>query len=457
MQIKTHLILVLSNTIIKTKKIYFNSEVVASKSGKVVVSFDSSDPNDFGNRIVIKQDDGHYAIYGHLSSRSKVVNNVVARGENIGIQGQTGNGGFTDHVHFEVLNGSVATISGCGETGVFGGCYGYSTSSTYKIIPQFDECFFDRGGADENECKEGGVNVGYPAYNQSAGPGYYWTSINSTTPTAFNNFTGDIWSENNTNFRFDVNGSNPANGTKVHLWSSNGSIAQKWGFYTSTQEIKGLNNKCLDGGDPNDANNRWLRINDCNSGNNQKWFIDTIGRIHSVQKSSLCIDSASGNTNGSTLYLYACHHGSNQRWGGNLPMTAVQTFKPIYSASNYSYGMNLFGGGNANQTAVKMWTNSNAWNERFEYNSNSQEIRHESGKCIDAGDINNSNNRWLRIHECHGGNNQKWYADGSGRIHSVANGNLCVDSWSGNYSGSDLIMYGCNTTNDQKWSWNYLN
>jgi Ricin-type beta-trefoil lectin domain len=365
--------------------------------------------------------------------------------------------GSIDHVHFEVLNGSVANLTNCGETTVFAACYSNSTNSKYQIIPQFDECFSARGGADENECKESGVNVGYPAINQSGSTGFYYTSINSNTPTAFNSFTGEVWSSNNSGFKFDVNGSNPANGTKVHLWSSNGSIAQKWGYYNSSQEIKGLNNKCLDGGDPNDDNNRWLRIHDCNGGNNQKWFIDKIGRIHSVQKSSLCIDSQSGNTQGSTLYLYACHNWDNQKWAGNLPMTAVQTFRPIYSASNYGYGMNLYGGGNANQTPVKMWTNSNAWNERFEYNSTSQEIRHESGKCIDAGDVNNSSNRWLRIHDCHGGNNQKWYADNSGRIHSVANGNLCIDSWYGNRSDSDLTAYPCNDSNDQKWSWYYLN
>lgn len=33
---------------------------------------------------------------------------------------------------------------------------------------------------------------------------------------------------------------------------------------------------------------------------------------------------------------------------------------------------------------------------------------------MDAGDINNSSNRWLRFSNCHGQNNQKWLQEGEG-------------------------------------------
>jgi Ricin-type beta-trefoil lectin domain len=282
-------------------------------------------------------------------------------------------------------------------------------------------------------------------------------AVPSEQPTVFNNYNGLIWYDSDWNKVFDVNGANPTNGTPVKLWDRNSGAAQRWGFDSNTREIKGMNNKCLDAGDVNNPNNRWLRINDCHGGSNQKWFRDTINRIHSEAKTSLCVDSPSNNTTGSQLYLYPCHNWNNQKFStDNMSISTVETFQKLSLNYDSRFGFDIYNG-NINNNPIKAHWYWGGWNEKFEYNSTTQEIRNISGKCVDAGDINNSSNRWIRINDCHNGNNQKWYADMWGRIHSVANTNLCVDSWWWNADGSPINMENCGGSPSQAWTWNYLN
>ena len=276
-----------------------------------------------------------------------------------------------------------------------------------------------------------------------------FTSQNQSTQP-YNNYNSQVWPQDNNNFRIEVAGGNTADQSRVKLWTYNGSLAQRWGYDFNTRQIKGLNDKCLDAGDVNNPNNRWLRISTCHNGANQKWFIDNVGRIHTDAKTSLCIDSPQGNAQGSDLYMGECHNGNNQKWTGNLPMNVQETFFPIRLTSNNNYGFDIWGGP-GNGTAIKLGQIWGGNNQQWEYNSTSQQIRSKDGRCVDAGDINNSNNRWIRINSCHNGQSQKFYPDSYSRLHSNANGNLCIDSASGDVNGSMLYMGTCHYGNNQKW------
>ena len=83
---------------------------------------------------------------------------------------------------------------------------------TYKVIPQFDECFRYRGGDwnDEPNCTLNYANQGYPYKTQSMGSGIYWTSIN--TPSGF------LKSLSDNNRLFDIYGGAANNQDKVLLW-----------------------------------------------------------------------------------------------------------------------------------------------------------------------------------------------------------------------------------------------
>jgi Ricin-type beta-trefoil lectin domain len=284
-------------------------------------------------------------------------------------------------------------------------------------------------------------------------------AVPNEQPTTFNRQNGLIWYDSDWNKVFDVNGANPTNGTPVKLWDRNAGAAQRWGFDSNTRQIKGLNNKCLDAGDVNNGSNRWLRINDCHDGSHQKWFRDSIGRLHTEAKTSLCVDSPNNNMTGSQLYLYPCHNWNNQKFStDNMSIRSVETFQKLSLNNDSRYGFDITNGNNSNQTPIKTYWYWGDNRQKFEYNSSTQEIRNINGKCVDAGDINNPNNRWIRINDCsNGGTNQKWYADMWGRIHSVANTNLCAESWQWGNNGSTINMESCSSSGGQAWTWNYLN
>jgi Ricin-type beta-trefoil lectin domain len=87
------------------------------------------------------------------------------------------------------------------------------------------------------------------------------------------------------------------------------------------------------------------------------------------------------------------------------------------------------------------------------YNSDKYTITNPYGKCMDAGDINNPSNRWLRYHTCHGGNNQKWFQANDGRIwsHQRDNANqvMCIE-YTGTGNGNSVNVNPCNGNQSQK-------
>ena len=72
--------------------------VRAIRGGKVIRS---RHYGDWGQYVVIKQDDGYEAIYAHLSARNVTEGQVVADGDKVGLMGNTGNVSGA-HLHLEI-------------------------------------------------------------------------------------------------------------------------------------------------------------------------------------------------------------------------------------------------------------------------------------------------------------------------------------------------------------------
>lgn len=161
-----------------------------------------------------------------------------------------------------------------------------------------------------------------------------------------------------------------------------------------------------------------------------------------------------------SLKMRSCTGSGWQIWTPNglnitvpTPPAPTSNYKLIKSYTNSGYGFNLFGGGDGNQTPVKLWTLSGSNNELFSFEASGEIKNKISGKCIDAGNVNDANNRWLRIEACHGGSNQKFYIGSNNFLHTYANTNLCVDSAILNGQGSTIYMYAtCTNAANQQWS-----
>jgi murein DD-endopeptidase MepM/ murein hydrolase activator NlpD len=251
----------------------FNADVVAARAGTIYLSNSSTGTTTgLGNNFVLLQDDGNYALYAHLSGKYVTAGQQVARGQKIGIQGDTGthyDNFDNSHLHFEVLQPGILNYSTACQTD-FNNCYNAFTLDQYKVYPAYDECFVGRGGTqnNENNCKwsANGGNSGYPWISQSSPK--YWTSINTAPSTAttqnvlfrdVNSGNNSIWKFSNTNHTGDTafpNNVGPewkvagfgdfnADGYQDILWRNsnsgqnvlwemqNGAISKDWGIIST--------------------------------------------------------------------------------------------------------------------------------------------------------------------------------------------------------------------------------
>lgn len=81
-----------------------NYNILAADNGVIAATGFSGS---YGNRILIKHNNGYTTLYGHLSSINVEVGQVVEKGSVIGIMGSTGNSTGT-HLHFEIeKNGAL--------------------------------------------------------------------------------------------------------------------------------------------------------------------------------------------------------------------------------------------------------------------------------------------------------------------------------------------------------------
>ncbi|WP_436761340.1 SMP-30/gluconolactonase/LRE family protein [Streptosporangium sp. V21-05] len=112
----------------------------------------------------------------------------------------------------------------------------------------------------------------------------------------------------------DVAGSNSANGTRVQVWTCNGSTAQQWTAGTDDGTIRALG-KCLDVAGASTANGARVQIYDCNGTSAQRWTWQAgPGQIvHTA--SGKCLDATNnGSADGTPLQIWPCGGGVNQRW-----------------------------------------------------------------------------------------------------------------------------------------------
>ena len=110
----------------------------------------------------------------------------------------------------------------------------------------------------------------------------------------------------------DVSGSNTADGTKIQLWTCNGTGAQRWTL-PGDNTIRALG-KCMDVKNSGTTNGTIVHLWTCNGTGAQQWTAQSNGTLRNPQ-SGRCLD-ASGNSSadGTQLHIWDCHTGANQKW-----------------------------------------------------------------------------------------------------------------------------------------------
>jgi glucosylceramidase len=112
----------------------------------------------------------------------------------------------------------------------------------------------------------------------------------------------------------DVAGASSANGTKVQLFTCNGTGAQTWTVGTDNT-LRSLG-KCMDVTAASTANGAKIQLFDCNGTTAQKWTASNGTLINTG--SGKCLDSTNNSSaDGNQLQIWTCGTGANQKW--NLP------------------------------------------------------------------------------------------------------------------------------------------
>ncbi|MGC5408839.1 lectin [Streptomyces sp. DT225] len=110
----------------------------------------------------------------------------------------------------------------------------------------------------------------------------------------------------------DVDNAQSADGTKVQLWTCNGSTAQKWTL-PGDGTLRALG-KCLDISGGATADGTRIQLWTCNGTEAQRWAAQSGGDLRNPQ-SGKCLDASGGTWNdGTAVHLWTCHGGPNQLW-----------------------------------------------------------------------------------------------------------------------------------------------
>ncbi len=110
----------------------------------------------------------------------------------------------------------------------------------------------------------------------------------------------------------DISSSQTADGTKIQLWTCNGTGAQQWTVGTDGT-FKALG-KCLDVKSSGTTNGTLVQLWTCNGTAAQVWSIQNDGTLKNPQ-SGKCLDAVEGGTaDGTQMHIWDCHAGASQRW-----------------------------------------------------------------------------------------------------------------------------------------------
>jgi murein DD-endopeptidase MepM/ murein hydrolase activator NlpD len=291
-----------------------NTEVKAAKEGQVIwAGIPKPGALGFGYHVVVLSPDGSVSLYAHLSSYAPDAGNYIARGQKIGIQGQSG-GQPSSHLHFETYNrvpcDTSRIVEKCFELNytAFGNYTGGQYYRDSGMLPKFDECYASSGLATTpSKCTNGYPTTLY----QPLGSINYLQTVG---------FTRVMFRRKNTNQCIDVDA--PTNNKVAYTWE-----CMSW-----------------------NQNQKWEVIPSGNDGYSYR-------RLNTNQ----CLESYNPQTEG-TIYTYTCDGSEEQRFGFNWN---TQNLYRVGALNNYQC---VAKGSPSNGVRIKMYTcNAAPGNENFQW------------------------------------------------------------------------------------------
>lgn len=282
----------------------------------------------------------------------------------------------------------------------------------------------------------------------------------------------------------DVTGASMANGTRVQLYSSNNTNAQKYRFESignGTYKIVNVNSgKMLDVAGGSTANGAALQQYASNNTVAQQWTVRNYGsgKVALVSvNANKAVDIPSGNAvQQAQLQLYSPNGTVAQQWlVAKAPLTLRERLNETAAKhrqdlpdGTYTFGsklntsmkMDVSGASRSNYGNVQIWagngTNAQKWKVTHDSNGYVTLTSVNSGKVLDVNGGVSANGTNVQQYDSNGTYAQKWIAvknsDGSYTFQSALAENAVLDVNGGSSAnGTNVQLYTSNGTNAQKW------
>jgi beta-glucosidase len=200
----------------------------------------------------------------------------------------------------------------------------------------------------------------------------------------------------------DVTAGGTANGTLADLYACNGSGAQVWRPQAGGALLNPQSGKCLDDTGFSTTPGTQVQIWSCSGGANQSW-VSPAGAAAATGPvtgyAGLCLDvRGASSTDGTPVQVYTCNGTGAQAW----------TVEPDGTLQALGKCLDVTAGGTADGTLADLYTCNGTGAQVWQPQSNGSLVNPQSGKCLDDTGWSTTPGTQVQIWTCTGGANQSW-------------------------------------------------
>ncbi|HEY1486281.1 MAG TPA: glycoside hydrolase family 3 C-terminal domain-containing protein, partial [Micromonosporaceae bacterium] len=220
----------------------------------------------------------------------------------------------------------------------------------------------------------------------------------------------------------DLASDNNTDGTKVEIYTCNGTNGQQW-----TEETNGtihVDGKCLEAVGGGTANGTLVDINDCSSSGAEVWQPGANGSLVNPQSGKCLDDTGNSTTPGTQVQIWTCGGTANQSWvspagssgGGTAPVGQITGLAGLC--------LDVRSASTANGTPVQVYTCNGTAAQKWTVATNG--TLQALGKCLDINGGGTANGTLVQLYDCNGTGAQIWHAGANNSLVNPQSGK-CLD------------------------------
>ncbi|HUD35583.1 MAG TPA: glycoside hydrolase family 3 C-terminal domain-containing protein [Streptosporangiaceae bacterium] len=238
----------------------------------------------------------------------------------------------------------------------------------------------------------------------------------------------------------DVNGDSNTAGTKVDIYTCNGTDGQQWTIEpNNTIQADG---DCLDVVGGGTANGTLVDLYTCNGTGAQVWEPQADGALLNPQSNACLDDTGFSTTPGTQVQIWSCSGNSNQSWVPSASATGAVT-------GYVGLCLDVRGDNSANGTPVQVYTCNGTTAQEWTTEPNG--TLEALGKCLGVTGGGTANGTLVDLYQCNGTGGQNWQPMPDGALYNPQS-NACLDDT--NFSttpGTQAQIWSCSGNANQDW------